>query len=50
MLNVTNWGAQELIEGMVRGDIAIVSTPENVMVQIESAWKARYPGKSTISR
>ena len=31
---------------MVRGDIAIVSTPENVMVQIESAWKARYPGKS----
>jgi multiple sugar transport system substrate-binding protein len=46
MLNVTNWGAQELIEGMVRGDIAIISTPENVMVQIESAWKARYPQKS----
>jgi multiple sugar transport system substrate-binding protein len=45
MLNVTNWGAQELIEGMVRGDFSIISTPENVMVQIDSAWKARNPGK-----
>ena len=46
MLNVTNWGAQELIEGMVRGDYSIISTPENVLVQIESAFKERYPGKS----
>ena len=46
MLNVTNWGAQELIEGMVRGDYSIISTPENVLVQIESAFKERYPDKS----
>ena len=46
MLNVTNWGAQELIEGIVRGDYSIISTPENVLVQIESAFKERYPGKS----
>ena len=46
MLNVTNWGAQELIEGMVRGDFSIISTPENVLVQIESVFKERYPGKS----
>ncbi|HEX5078460.1 MAG TPA: extracellular solute-binding protein [Geminicoccaceae bacterium] len=43
MLAVTNWGAQELIEGMVRGDIAIISTPEFVLNQIEAAWSARYP-------
>ncbi len=43
MLAVTNWGAQELIEGMVRGDIAIISTPEFVLNEIEAAWKARYP-------
>ena len=46
MLNVTNWGAQELIEGMVRGDYSIISTPENVLVQIESGFKERYPDKS----
>ena len=27
LLAVTNWGAQELIEGMVQGNIAIISTP-----------------------
>ena len=43
MLAITNWGAQELIEGMVRGDIAIISTPEFVLNQIEAAWEARYP-------
>lgn len=43
MLAITNWGAQELIEGMVRGDIAIISTPEFVLNQIEAAWQARYP-------
>ena len=43
MLSVTNWGAQELIEGMVRGDFAIISTPEFVLNQIEDAWAARYP-------
>lgn len=45
MLAVTNWGAQELIEGMVQGNIAIISTPEFVLTQIEEAYKARYPGK-----
>ncbi len=45
MLAVTNWGAQELIEGMVRGDMAIISTPEFVLTQIEAAWKSRYPDK-----
>jgi len=43
MLSITNWGAQELIEGMVRGDFAIISTPEFVLSQIEDAWTARYP-------
>ncbi|MGH6912260.1 MAG: ABC transporter substrate-binding protein [Geminicoccales bacterium] len=43
MLAITNWGAQELIEGMVRGDMAIISTPEFVLNQIEAAWAARYP-------
>ncbi len=43
MLAVTNWGAQELIEGMVRGDIAIISTPEFVLNEMEAAWAARYP-------
>jgi multiple sugar transport system substrate-binding protein len=46
MLGVTNWGAQELIEGMVQGNYAIISTPEFVLTQIEEAYKARYPGKS----
>ena len=45
LLAVTNWGAQELIEGMVQGTIAIISTPEFVLTQIEDAYKARYPGK-----
>jgi multiple sugar transport system substrate-binding protein len=45
MLAVTNWGAQELIEGMVQGNFAIISTPEFVLTQIEEAYKARYPGK-----
>ncbi|HEV8311281.1 MAG TPA: extracellular solute-binding protein [Methylomirabilota bacterium] len=45
MLAVTNWGAQELIEGMVQGNIAIISTPEFVLTQIEEAYRARYPGK-----
>jgi multiple sugar transport system substrate-binding protein len=45
MLGVTNWGAQELIEGMVQGNYAIISTPEFVLTQIEEAYKARYPGK-----
>ena len=45
MLGVTNWGAQELIEGMVRGDFSIISTPEFVLSQIEAAWKSRYPDK-----
>jgi multiple sugar transport system substrate-binding protein len=45
MLGITNWGAQELIEGMVSGAIAIISTPEFVLTQIEEAYKARYPGK-----
>jgi multiple sugar transport system substrate-binding protein len=45
LLAVTNWGAQELIEGMVQGNIAIISTPEFVLTQIEDAYKARYPGK-----
>ena len=46
MLSVTNWGAQELIEGMVQGNYAIISTPEFVLTQIEEAYKARYPGKA----
>ncbi|MBW1961113.1 MAG: extracellular solute-binding protein [Deltaproteobacteria bacterium] len=45
MLGITNWGAQELIEGMVRGDFSIISTPEFVLSQIEAAYKARYPNK-----
>ena len=45
MLAVTNWGAQELIEGMVQGTIAVISTPEFVLTQIEEAYKARFPGK-----
>lgn len=45
MLAVTNWGAQELIEGMVNGSMAIISTPEFVLSQIEAAWEARYPDK-----
>jgi multiple sugar transport system substrate-binding protein len=45
MLAVTNWGAQELIEGMVSGNFAIISTPEFVLTQIEEAYKARHPGK-----
>lgn len=45
MLAVTNWGAQELIEGMVQGNFAIISTPEFVLTQIEEAYKARFPGK-----
>jgi multiple sugar transport system substrate-binding protein len=45
MLAITNWGAQELIEGMVQGNFAIISTPEFVLTQIEEAYKARFPGK-----
>src|SRR5215475_10539906 len=45
MLAVTNWGAQELIEGMVQGTIAVISTPEFVLTQIEDAYKARFPEK-----
>ena len=45
MLAVTNWGAQELIEGMVQGNFAMISTPEFVLTQIEEAYKARFPGR-----
>ena len=54
LLAVTNWGAQELIEGMVSGNIAIISTPEFVLTRSRTptrratrASRSRSPPRST---
>ncbi|MET0607036.1 MAG: sugar ABC transporter substrate-binding protein [Beijerinckiaceae bacterium] len=39
------WGAPEIVEGMVNGDMAIASVPDAVGVQIVNAFKQRFPGK-----
>ena len=37
------WGAPEIVEGMVNGDMAIASVPDAVGVQIVNAFKQRFP-------
>lgn len=44
-LSICLWGAPEVVEGMVNGDIAIASVPDTVAVQIINTFKQRNPGK-----
>lgn len=44
-LSICLWGAPEIVEGMVNGDIAFASVPDAVGVQIVNAFKQRNPGK-----
>jgi multiple sugar transport system substrate-binding protein len=44
-LSICLWSAPELVEGMASGNMAIVSVPDAVGVQIVNAWKQRNPGK-----
>lgn len=44
-MSVCLWGAPEVVEGMVNGDIAIASVPDTVAVQIVNTFKQRNPGK-----
>lgn len=39
------WGAPEVVEGMVNGDMAFVSVPDAVGVQIVNTFKQRFPDK-----
>ena len=44
-LSICLWGAPELVEGMVNGDIAVVSVPDSVGQQIVTSFQQRFPGK-----
>jgi multiple sugar transport system substrate-binding protein len=44
-LSICLWGAPELVEGMVAGNIAFISTPDTVGVQIVNTFKQRFPDK-----
>ena len=44
-LSICLWGAPEIVEGMVNGDIAIASVPDFVAVQIVNTFKHAIPGK-----
>lgn len=44
-LSVCLWGAPEIVEGIVSGDIAFASVPDAVGVQMVEAYKQRNPGK-----
>ena len=44
-LSICLWGAPEIVEGMVNGDIAFASVPDAVGVQIVNTFKQRNPGK-----
>jgi multiple sugar transport system substrate-binding protein len=39
------WGAPEIVEGMLRGDMAIASVPDTVAMEILMKWTQRNPGK-----
>jgi multiple sugar transport system substrate-binding protein len=45
MLAVCLWGAPEVVEGMVNGDIGIASVPDTVARQIVKEWQGRHPGE-----
>lgn len=44
-LTICLWGSPELVEGMVEGEIAAVSVPDPVGIQIVEAFKERYPDR-----
>lgn len=44
-LAVCLWGAPEVVEGMVSGDIAICSNPDTVCNEILTKWAERNPGR-----
>lgn len=39
------WGAPEIVEGMLAGNMAIASVPDTVAIEIITKWQARNPGK-----
>jgi multiple sugar transport system substrate-binding protein len=45
MLAICLWGAPEVVEGMVAGNIAIASVPDSVAAQIINTYKRRNPDK-----
>ena len=44
-LAVCLWGAQEIVEGMLSGSMAMCSNPDTVAVEILSKWEQRNPGR-----
>ncbi len=44
-MSVCLWGAPELVEGMLGGNIAICGIPDTVAMEILSKWEQRNPGK-----
>ncbi len=45
-LSICLWGAPEIVEGMVSGQIAFASVPDAVAVQIVNTFKQRFPDKA----
>jgi multiple sugar transport system substrate-binding protein len=45
MLSICLWGAPELVEGMVSGEMGIISVPDTVARQVLKTWAERNPGK-----
>ena len=45
MMSACLLGAPEIVEGMVKGDIAMVSVPDFTALRIISTFKERFPGK-----
>lgn len=41
------WGAPEIVEGMLSGNMAIASVPDTVAIEINTKWKQRNPDKPT---
>ena len=41
------WGAPEIVEGMISGNMAMASVPDTVAIEINSKWKQRNPGKAS---
>jgi len=41
------WGAPEIVEGMLAGNMAMASVPDTVAIEINTKWKQRNPDKAS---
>jgi multiple sugar transport system substrate-binding protein len=44
-IGVCLWGAPEIVEGMITGDIAIASVPDPVAIEISTKFRQRFPDR-----